>query len=93
MRFNFYLIKYIFLFIYRLRQEFGIIKKLGKQSITNNTIQNERTNNISQNTDSNDNNELKSETENNQNQFECSHTSYDSPRCRNMSGNYIIDQD
>ncbi|KAL5233061.1 hypothetical protein ACI65C_000471 [Semiaphis heraclei] len=47
----------------RLRQEFGIIKKL----------------------DSNDNNELKSETENNQNQFECSHTSYDSPRCRNMS--------
>lgn len=92
MRFNFYLIKYIFLFIYRLRQEFGIIKKLSKQSITNNTIQNEQNINVSQNTDSNDDNKLKSKTENNQTPFECSHSSYDSPRCRNMSGNYIIYQ-
>jgi len=82
--------KYKFLFIYRLHQEFGIINKLNKLSTTNNTIQNEPNVNISQNTDSIDNEELKSKTENNHNQFECTYTSYDSPRCRNMSGNYII---
>lgn len=49
-------------------------------------------NSISQKTDSN-NNELKlsmSKTENNQNKFDCSYTSCDCPRCRNMSGNLII---
>lgn len=77
----------IFLFINRLRQEFGIVKKLNNQS-TSNSIQNEQNINISQKPVSSSN-EFKSNTENNPNQFDCSYTSCDCPRCRNMSGNYI----
>lgn len=89
MRFYFYLIKYVFLFIYRLRQEFLIVKKLNNQS-TSNKIQNEQNINISQNLVSNSNELNCSKTENNKNQIDCSYSSCDCPRCRNMSGNYII---
>ncbi|XP_060869222.1 stAR-related lipid transfer protein 7, mitochondrial [Metopolophium dirhodum] len=71
----------------RLRQEFGIVKKLNKQSTSNNIIQNEQNINISQKPVSNINelNCSMSKTENNKNQIECSYNSCDCPRCRNMS--------
>lgn len=73
------------LFLYlSLRREFGIVKKLEEKPSSKN-VQNEC---VSQKLISINNEKLPTpETENAQNKFNCSHTSCNCPRCKNMNGN------
>lgn len=72
---------------YRLRQEFGIVKKIEKQNASNNDHSLEH--NIPQKPISsiNDDKLPMSKAENAQNKLDCSYTSCDCSRCRNMDGN------
>lgn len=74
---------------YRLRQEFGIIKKLEKQTLSKDIIQNDNNLDTPQKLVSITNNEnlCISKAKNVQNKFDCSYTSCDCPRCKNMNGN------
>lgn len=74
---------------YRLRQELGIVKNLEKKFFPNNVHQNNQNICNSEETVSSNNNEKlpTSNVENIQYKFDCSHTSCDCPRCRNMNGN------
>lgn len=82
---NFY-----FLF-YRLRQEFGIIKKIEKQTLSKDVNQNDKNVLISQIHGSITNNEnlCIPKAENVQNKSDCSFMSCDCPRCKNMNGNLL----
>lgn len=75
-----------------MRQEFEIVKKLKKQFTTKNSFQNEKNGCSTQQIVSSidDENLVLSKTENKQNKFDCSFTSCDCPRCRNMNGNYKL---
>lgn len=86
-------LKHIFLNIFcvyqRLRQEFGVINKLENKSISNDVKQNEQNRQISNSIVSNCNN-IKLSTyniKNIQNKMDCSYTSCNCSRCRNMNGN------
>lgn len=78
-----------FVLFHRLRQEFGIVKKLEKKFFLNNVHQNNQNICNSEETLSNINSEKisTSNVENIKYKFECSHISCDCPRCRNMDGN------
>lgn len=87
-----YIINHIFLFL-RLRQEFGIVKKLEKkQSPPKDIVEHEQNKYTPQNPTNNFNNEKipMSEAEHIENQFNCLKTSCDCSRCINMNGNYYL---
>lgn len=67
---------------YRLRQEFGIIKKIEKKSVGQNLIVSQKpiTSTIDKNA---------SESETVQNEFVCLVNNCECPRCKNMNGNEI----
>lgn len=70
---------------YRLRQEFGIIKKIENKSVEQNTTISQKP--IASTIDKN-----ASESETVQNEFVCSVNNCECPRCKNMNGNDIYKQ-
>lgn len=78
-----------FTLFYRLRQEFGIVKKLEKKFLSNNINQNNQNIYNSEELLSSNNNEKlpTSDVDDMKYKFNCSHTSCDCSRCKNMDGN------
>jgi len=75
---------------YRLRQEFGIIKKLEKKFMLKDILSNDQNKYKSEKSDSLNNNDEKlfiTKAENKQKEIDCSYTSCECRRCINMNGN------
>lgn len=76
--------------MFRLRQEFGIINKLEKQSMSNNILSNKKNICLAEKhvtTNINDEKLPTSNADNIQNKFDCLYNSCNCARCRNMNGN------
>lgn len=73
--------------LYRLREEFGVIKKIKEEHLPVENLQNEQNESIKNNISSNKiKNFHTSKAENVQNKLNCSNTSCTCPRCKNMNG-------
>lgn len=74
--------------MFRLRQEFGIVNKLEKKSLSNDILPNKKNICLTKNhISTNINDEKLPKAENIENKFDCLYNSCDCSRCKNMNGN------